>query len=235
MFIVTMFALGFAMRKLYHHWLCPFSRTIRLVMSEKKLDFSLVYEPVWEMRQEFLKLNPDGMLPVLIDLNGSVIAGIYAITEYLEEAYPERRLFPESLKEKAEIRRLLSWFHQKCGEEVTLPLVMEKAIRRHIPGSTGPNSNILRHAKQSIHHHLDYISWLIERRKWLAGDDFSIVDLAASAHLSCVDYLGDVPWEKHDVAKDWYATLKSRPCFRSLLADRLPGQPPTSHYTDLDF
>ena len=71
--------------------------------------------------------------------------------------------------------------------------------------------------------------------KWLAGDALSLADIAAAAHLSAIDYLGDVPWSDHEVAKEWYARIKSRPSFRPLLTDHIPGLAPPKHYTDLDF
>src|SRR5260370_1037789 len=73
------------------------------------------------------------------------------------------------------------------------------------------------------------------RRRGLAGGHFSTADIAAAAHLSSLDYLGDVPWEAHEPAKDWYARIKSRPSFRQILADHVPGAPPPKHYADLDF
>ena len=63
----------------------------------------------------------------------------------------------------------------------------------------------------------------------------SYADLAAAAHLSCVDYLGDVPWEEDEAARAWYARIKSRPSFRPLLSDRIPGMAPSAHYDNLDF
>jgi glutathione S-transferase len=75
----------------------------------------------------------------------------------------------------------------------------------------------------------------VRTRDWLAGDSLSYADLAAAAHLSVVDYLGDVPWNEDDAAKAWYARIKSRPSFRPLLADTLAGIPPSQTYADLDF
>src|SRR4028118_1612478 len=72
-------------------------------------------------------------------------------------------------------------------------------------------------------------------RNGLAGDQMTYADLAAAAHLSCADYLGDVPWDEDETAKDWYARVKSRPAFRTLLADRMPGMPPPSHSAALPF
>jgi glutathione S-transferase len=104
------------------------------------------------------------------------------------------------------------------------------------PGARGgPDSAAIRAGKVNIGIHLDYIGWLAERRNWLAGGIFSMADLIAAAQISAMDYLGDIPWDDHAAAKDWYARMKSRPSFRPLLADNLPGAPPPAHYADLDF
>ena len=93
----------------------------------------------------------------------------------------------------------------------------------------------VRAARANIRSHLPYIGWLAAHRKWLAGDRLSHADLTAAAQLSCVDYLGDVPWDEDETAKIWYARVKSRPAFRPLLADRMPGLTPAPIYADLDF
>lgn len=223
------------MRTLYHYILCPFSRKIRLLLAEKKLDFEMEAEKFWEKREAFLYMNPAGQVPVFIDLNGSVVADSYAISEYLEETYPEKPLLWGTALQKAEIRRLTAWFDDKFSHEISLPLIFEKTLRRYMRDAGPTNSAAIRQAKSVIHFHLQYISWLVDRRKWLAGDDLSLADLTAAAHFSVIDYLGDVPWEEYEPAKEWYMRLKSRPSFRSLLADRLAGLPPASHYPELDF
>jgi glutathione S-transferase len=225
------------MRVLYHYILCPLSRKVRLTLAEKKLDFSLEQERYWEKRPAFLQINPAGDVPVLIDLNGSTVCGAYPIIEYLEEAYPERSLIGETLTQKVEVRRLMGWFDDKFARDVTMPLVMEKNLRRYMSGTTpfAPNSHVIRTAQAAINPHLDYIAWLIDRRNWLAGEQFSLADITAAAHLSIIDYLGDVPWDKHPLAKEWYMRIKSRPTFRALLQDRVPGTMPSIHYPNLDF
>ena len=82
---------------------------------------------------------------------------------------------------------------------------------------------------------MTYIGWLAETRRWLAGPSLSLADFAAAAHLSALDFIGDVDWTLSAPARDWYARMKSRPCFRSLLADRVSGVLPPAHYADLDF
>ena len=60
-------------------------------------------------------------------------------------------------------------------------------------------------------------------------------DLIAAAHLSVMDYFGEMPWASFPALKAWYAPIKSRPSFRPLLSDRFPGVAPPVHYADLDF
>jgi len=222
------------MRTLYHLWLSPYSRKVRLVLGEKKLPFEMRMERTWDRRPEFLAMNPAGKVPVLEDEDGEVVADSYAICEYLEERYPEPTLLGATPAERAETRRLTAWFDTKFHAEVTSRIVGEKVAKKFM-GLGEPSSEAIRSGCENVHGHLDYIAFLAERRNWLAGETVSLADLAAGAHLSCVDYLGDVPWAKHPGAKDWYARLKSRPAFRPLLSDFIPGLPPPRHYADLDF
>ena len=222
------------MRILYHLWLSPESRTIRLLLASKELEFEMRIEKTWERRAGFLAINPAGTVPVLVEAGGAVIAGPSAVAEYVDEVYPEPPMIGAEPAARAEVRRLVDWFGRKFGSEVTANLVDETIMKRFL-GLGQPSSSAIRAGQVNIHHHLDYIGWLCERRKWLAGDAFSLADIAAAAHLSAVDYLGDVPWNDHEAARDWYARVKSRPAFRPLLADAIPGCPPPKHYADLDF
>jgi glutathione S-transferase len=136
------------------------------------------------------------------------------------------------------VRRLSSWFNDKFFSEASGPLVTERVYKRFIPADKGggpPDTDAMRAARSNIRYHLTYIGWLIRRRDWLAGDRLSYADLSAAAHLSAVDYLGDVPWAEDETAKAWYARIKSRPSFRVLLGETLPGLSASQHYADLDF
>jgi len=222
------------MRLLYHLWLSPFARKIRVVLKEKNLDFTMKVEKTWERRPEFLALNPAGDVPVLIEPDGTVLAEANAIAEFLDEVYRDKLLIGINALDRSEVRRLTQWFDGKLNREVTEPLVGEKMMKRFL-GLGEPNSGAIRAGKANLGYHLDYITFLVERRRWLAGDHFSLADISAAAHLSALDYLGDVPWDDHEPAKEWYARIKSRPSFRPLLADHIPGAPPPKHYADLDF
>ncbi|MGE5441445.1 MAG: glutathione S-transferase family protein [Bacteroidota bacterium] len=222
------------MRALYHQSLSPFCRKVRIALAEKKLEFELRPEPVWERRAEFLALNPAGDLPVLVESDGAVLADSQAIVEYLEETTPEPPLLCGTPLERAEARRLIAWFDVKFNAEVTDNLVGEKVMSRLLRRGH-PNSAAIRAGHANIRYHLEYVAFLMERRNWLGGDRLTLADITAAAHLSCVDYIGDVPWDGYEDAKTWYARVKSRPSFRAILADAIPGLPPVAAYADLDF
>ncbi|MFM8800187.1 MAG: glutathione S-transferase family protein [Tagaea sp.] len=222
------------MRTLLHLPLSPFCRKVRVAMAEKRLDVELKVEKTWERRPDFLALNPAGTVPVLIETDGYAICHSQAICEHLEEIYPERELLGQTPQARAEIRRLIAWFDEKFAREVVDCLYREKLMKRFL-GTGEPSSQAIRAGYQNIRYHMEYLGWLAERRRFLAGETFSLADIAAAAHLSTLDYLGDVPWDAYPRAKEWYARIKSRPSFRPLLADHVPGSPPPSHYADLDF
>jgi len=222
------------MRQLYHIAIDPGCRAVRVMLAEKGLDCELRAEKVWERREVFLRLNPAGQVPVFVDEDGTSIPGTPVIAEYLEERYPEPSLLGSDPVDRAEVRRLASWFGDKFHREVTANLVDEKIMKRFLKLGT-PNSGAIRAGLANIHYHLEYVGWLCDRRRWLAGDAFTRADIVAAAELSALDYIGDVPWHEHSGAKDWYARVKSRPSFRQLLGDHISGVHPPKHYADLDF
>ncbi len=222
------------MRLLYHLPLSPYCRKVRLVLAEKRLPFELKIERVWERREGFLALNPAASVPVLEEDNGLAVADSGVICEYLDEAYPDTGLIGTTLGERVEVRRLVAWWDDRFDREVTRNLNGEKYYKR-ISGLGHPDARALRAGYANLRPHLEYLGWLAETRKWLAGNVLSLADLAAAAHLSVLDYQGDVDWSVSPAARDWYARMKSRPSFRPLLADRIAGFTPPAHYADLDF
>jgi glutathione S-transferase len=227
---------------LLHHPFCPHSRFVRLALGEYGIEPKLIEERAWERREEFLILNPAGTTPVLVEEGHPSIPTAPIIAEYLDEtrgaALGEHRLLPADPTARIEVRRLSAWFNEKFFSEVSGPLVTERILKRHMRPEQGggpPDTEAIRAALSNIRYHLDYIGWLARTRDWLAGPRLSYADLAAAAHLSSVDYLGDVPWHQDEASKNWYARVKSRPSFRALLADTVAGLPPSPAYADLDF
>jgi glutathione S-transferase len=230
------------MLTLFHHPFCPHSRFVRLVLDEMGEPMRLVEERVWERREDFLILNPAGTTPVLVEEGVPPVPGAAIIAEYLDETrgakLAQKRLMPRDIGERVEVRRLMHWFNDKFFAEVSEPLVNERIYKRYIPSGRGggpPDTDALRAARANMRYHLAYIGWLVRTRDWLAGETLTYADLAAAAHLSATDYLGDVPWSEDEAAKTWYARVKSRPSFRGLLAETLPGVPASPSYADLDF
>lgn len=225
-------------RTLHHFPLDPASRQVRLALGEKRLAFTEVVVRVWEQSADFLALNPSGMTPVLVEKRGSakplVVCESRAVLEYIEESEPEPPLLGRDAADRAEARRLVQWFDRKFDGEVNAYLLQEK-LEKRLFGLGAPEMQALRRGREALRHHLAYINKLLQARDWLAGSRLSLADFAAAAHLSVIDYFGDVPWRDYPALKTWYSKIKSRPCFRPLLSDRWPGLYPAAHYDDLDF
>jgi glutathione S-transferase len=221
------------MNRLYHYPLSPFSRKVRLSLAEKKIEVELVEERYWEQDADFLRRNPAGKVPIL-KMGNRTMADSTAICEYLEEAYPTPALLPRDAESRYEVRSLVAWFDDKFHSEVTSKLMGERVFRK-IMGTGYPDSANVKAGSRAVKYHIDYMGHLLDQRRWLAGNEMSLADFAAASQLSCLDYISDVDWNRSEVVKDWYAKIKSRPCFRSLLADQLSGFPQPRHYADLDF
>ncbi len=221
------------MRRLYHLPLSPYCRKVRLVLAEKKIEIDLVEEAPWEQRADFLRLNPAGKVPVL-RFEMLTLSESGAIVEYLEEMYPTPPLMPKPAEERAEVRRLCGWFDDKFHTDVTSKLLHERVTKKLMKQGY-PDSTAIKDGAKAMRFHIDYMGWLLDNRRWLAGDAMSLADFTAAAQLSCLDYTSDVDWDRQPAVKDWYAKIKSRPAFRSLLADQVPGLRPPDHYADLDF
>jgi glutathione S-transferase len=221
------------MARLYHVPLSPFCRKVRLVLAEKKIEVELVEERYWEQSQDFLRRNPAGKVPVL-KLDNRTLSESQAICEFLDETWPEPRLMPRDAEGRYEVRRLCAWFDDKFHDEVTSKLLYER-VNKKVMGLGYPDSKNVKFGASRIKYHLDYLGWLLDQRRWIAGDQMTLADLSAAAHLSALDYISDVDWNRSQNVRDWYAKIKSRPSFRSILADQIPGFPPPAHYADLDF
>lgn len=222
------------MRRLYHTPLSPFCRKIRMALKEKGIEFELVDENPSNKNLDTFALDPAGEVPVLMEPNGASVSGAYAITEYLEEAYPQITLLGLSVAERAEVRRLAGWFDHKFDYEVTQNILFEKVFKHYLRGGE-PNSSAIRLGQNNMFYHLDYIGHLVSVRTFLAGENLTLADLAAAAHLSALDYLGSVPWDYNPAARNWYALMKSRPSLRCILSERVRGVKPPAYYENPDF
>ncbi len=189
-----------------------------------------MYENPWEKRNEFMEINPTGQVPVLID-NNFVIADSNAICEYIEETYnSDVKLLGSSTIIKSKIRALINWFDNKFYNEVTKYIMNEKVITNR-----SPDSRFLHAAQHNLPCHMEYTEHLINKNVWLATDKFTLADITLASHISVMDYVSSFPWEKSKILKEWYSIVKSKPCFREILLERISGLIPPKHYADLDF
>lgn len=222
---------------LYHFAFDPGSRAVRLALGEARIDVSETPVRPWEDGCPVATLNPSGMPPVLQVSDAGrplTLCEPAAILGWLEERTPEPFLLPADPAERAEVRRLLAWFERRFTDEVNAVLLherMEKPLLRLGP----PEARALRAGREALKSHLVMMEGLLARRDALAGRRISQADIVAAAHLSVLDYFGEVSWASYPGLKTWYMKLKSRPCFRPLLADRFPGVHASAWYADLDF
>ena len=213
------------MRRLIQHLLSPPSRFARLLIAEKRL----ACDPV--APEDTL-----AHLPVFVDLDGTRCVGLWAIVDHLEGGYPENSLVPEDAAARAESFRLLDWAMGPFHDAVTRRIVYEKASQRFTGAAArrAPDMETVRAGREVLKTALVVLGDAAEHHGYLAARECTLGDLAVAAHVSALDYFGEVPWAEFPLAAEWYVKMKSRPSFRSLLADRVPGQPPVSHYAELD-
>ncbi len=225
------------MRTLYHWPLDPQSRQARIALEEKRLRLKLVQIDPWEISEDFIAISPEGRPPVLVEnVPGGqiIIQGARAICEYAEDSAGKVSLLPGSAAERAEARRICDWFDVKFADEVNAFILSER-LEKTLTGGGAPDPQTMREGRQNLAFHLDYLGWLLDKRGWLAGNEYSLGDIAAAGHLSCLDFIGEIPWKDRPVLKEWYQKVKSRPSLRPLLQDNIPGLIPPRHYRDLDF
>lgn len=222
---------------LFHFPFDPGSRAARLALGEARIDWTETVVRPWEADCPVRDLNPSGMPPVVQttqDGRSLTLCEAPAILGWIEDQQKTPLLLPADPGERAEARRLTAWFDRRFTDEVNAVLLherMEKPLLRLGP----PEARALRDGRASLRDHLAMLEDLAVTRDWLAGRRLSQADLVAAAHLSVLDYFGEIAWKTWPGLNLWYMKLKSRPCFRPLLADRFQGLAPAPHYADLDF
>jgi glutathione S-transferase len=224
------------MWQLYQFPLCPFSRKVRLLLGEKGVGYELVRESPWTRRDEFLHMNPAGQTPVMGHTGrpANMLIDSMAICEYFEETVEKAAMINGTAANRAEIRRLVTWFDTQFYNDVTGPLLHERMVKR-VAERAAPDARALREAMKAAVGHLDYTDYLLDHRNWLGGATMSLADLAAAAQISVTDYLGGIDWKGHEQTARWYRGLKSRPSFRPLLSERMELVSPPQHYDNVDF
>ncbi|MEM6380895.1 MAG: glutathione S-transferase family protein [Bacteroidota bacterium] len=223
------------MRTLFHHPLCPFSRKVRIVLAEGHIPHEIFQEAFWCKREEFLDLNPLGEVPTLC-WDDSVMTQSQAISEFLVTCldYKGPLLMSSDNVTAFKIRSECLKADDAFYNQVVKKIISEKYLKRQ-QGHGGPDSRVLRSARNAVRFFLELINWTLERQNWISSQHYSLADVSFASHISSIDYFGAIDWDFFPEVKSWYARIKSRPSFSSLLHDKIPGIAPAAHYSDLDF
>lgn len=222
---------------LYHFAFHPASRAARLALGEAKIEWSEELVRPWDDNCPLFDLNPSGMPPVLSVIERGkplYLCELDAILGWIDDRAKGDLLLSSDAAERAEARRLTTWFSRRFSDDVDSILLHER-VEKPLLRLGPPDARQLREGREALKQHLAMLEELASAREWLAGRRLSQADLVAAGHLSALDYFGEMPWGVVPSLKLWYSKVKSRPCFRTLLSDRLPGVSPASWYTDLDF
>lgn len=217
------------MIRLHDFMLSPFGRKLRLVLAEKKCDFTFIPTRPWD-----LGLPLDEMTRLQLP-DGNTLEDATAAAEYIDETMPATRLMPVAPLARARARRWSNWLDQAFWRSVTAIILEERVLCRYrSEGSAAPDQASLKAALSMLRTSLAQVEQHLANQGALVGG-LTIADLTLAAHLSTADYFGDVPWQAIPATREWYAMIKSRPSFRPLLQETLPGFAPVSHYADPDF
>jgi glutathione S-transferase len=224
---------------LYSCTFCPFSRKIRFFLDENCIEYENKEVRFWERDKDFLKLNPACETPVLKNIEtNEVICDSFLICQYISELEGSDNYFDimaANTTNKYEIQRLHLWFDKKFFNEVTKYIVDEMFLGTLKKSGKTTNTDKIMIALENFEKHINYIEFLVNKRKYLGGENFSIADIAAITQISILDYLGLVDWDKHEKFKNWYILIKQKIGFRRILEDKILGFEPSITYNKLDF
>ncbi|MDC3024017.1 glutathione S-transferase family protein, partial [Alphaproteobacteria bacterium] len=147
------------MYKLYYMPLNFYCRAARIILLEKKINFQIVNEPFWKRRIEFLKINPAGDLPVVVDQNRTNIIGYEGLVEYLEDQGVGAKLLGDSPLKRLEVRRICMWVGRKLQKEV-MENILDERVFNSLKENSQPSSNILNAGRKNLNNHMKYFDWI---------------------------------------------------------------------------
>jgi len=201
------------MIKLYDFLPCPFGQKVRIVLAEKGLSYELVqidFTQGEQRKPDFLRLNPFGRVPVLIDEDITVYDSTF-IAEYLEDEYPEPPLLP-AIGSSALRARARTWedfadtsFTPQVGQ---LMGEMGKLEADRDPAR-------LQRTHRSIERVLDFLNHELQGQEYLA-QQFSIADIGFVPRLVVLKDLGLDPTQNRPNVDAWLNRMIDRPSIQSL-------------------
>lgn len=199
------------MIKLYDYQDCPFSQKVRLVLAEKELEFERVLVDLRKGEQrapEFLKLNPYGRVPVLID-EDVVVYDSTIINEYLEDEYPSTSLMPDDSAGRARVRMLEDFADNSFTPQAGL------ALAELTKPEAERDAEKLRRYQSEIGRVLSRVETLLDGKPFLAGE-FSLADVAFVPRLLILPQLGVELDPRLQNVNAWTARLRERASVQTL-------------------
>ena len=243
------------MLEFYHHGSSVCAAKVRFALAEKGLAWESRYLDILAGKHftpEFLKLNPKAMVPVLVH-DGRVITESTLICEYAEAVFPQRPLYPRdpyaTYQARLWTKAVDEDLHPACSAITYVVSHRHTIIRNGVSSFDAflraPSNESLEARKlkwQWIEKGLDapgaadrirlYDRYLhkmedtLAERAWLAGDEFSIADVALTPYVNRLAMLGMTDmWTNgrlHHV-EDWFGRVQARDTFKSALIDWIPG------------
>jgi glutathione S-transferase len=194
------------MIRLYDYPDCPFCQKVRVVLAEKDLEYERVHVDLYKGEQrspEFLKLNPYGKVPVLID-EDVVIYDSTIINEYLDEEYPNPPMMPEDSAGRGRVRLLEDF----ADNSFTPPagLVMGDL---HKPEAERDTERVRRYQGEIVRV-LARLEAALDGKEYLVGD-FSLADVSFVPRVLVLGQLGiELDPRLQNVAA-WITRLRERP------------------------
>jgi glutathione S-transferase len=201
------------MIKLYDFLPCPFGQKIRIILAEKGLSYELVQIDFTEGEQrkpDFLRLNPFGRVPVLID-EDSTIYDSTIIAEYLEDEYPEPPLLP-AIGASALRARARTW--EDFADTSFTPQVGQLMGEMGKPESDRDPARLQR-IHRLIERALDFLNHELQGQEYLA-QQFSIADIGFVPRLVVLKDLGLDPGQNRANVEAWLNRMIDRPSIQSL-------------------
>ncbi len=239
------------MLELYHHGSSVCAAKVRMVLAEKSLGWTGHYLDILKGDQfdpDYLKLNPKGVVPTLVD-DGEVIRESTLICEYLDEKFPDPPLKPASPAGKVHMRYWTKFIdeqvHSMCAvltftashrhtilrmsnDEVEefLALTPDPEWRRRKRewvelGFEGPE---VVHAVKTFDKLLKDMETALQTSPWLAGDTFSLADIGVVPYVNRIDIFGMLEnWtpERKRVS-EWLARMRKRPSYAPAIDEYMP-------------
>ncbi|MGQ0792705.1 MAG: glutathione S-transferase family protein [Deltaproteobacteria bacterium] len=200
------------MLKMYDYPRCPYCRKVRVALAEKGLRYDRVIVDITrgeQKREEFLKINPLGKVPAIID-DGQIIYESSIINEYLEDKYPSPPLMPSAAADRARVRILIDFCEGQFNQawfNVYWQETFIEADRR--------DAALIQKSRRELSDYLIKLNRELEGRDYLAGD-YSLADAAFTPKVAVFDAIGiGIPAELADLAS-WARRIKGRGSFSAL-------------------